>query len=139
MIHWIACSGRSAGRSRGLDHGSMSGLVWILALAVAVQLAAGTLAMMRLRSAGHRLGWFLLAAALLIMTGRRAVSLWSQLLHPDPSALAWGQEIVGLAISLLMLAAVLALGPWFQQAQRDATDAMRFATASSPPPGKESP
>ncbi|HNX50806.1 MAG TPA: PAS domain S-box protein [Thermoanaerobaculaceae bacterium] len=107
----------------------MSGLVWILALAVAVQLAAGTLAMMRLRSAGHRLGWFLLAAALLIMTGRRAVSLWSQLLHPDPSALAWGQEIVGLAISLLMLAAVLALGPWFQQAQRDATDAMRFATA----------
>lgn len=88
----------------------------LLCLSVVLQLAAAAVALRMGRAAGWARGWLLLAGALLLMTGRRVVTLVHVIagrVEPDPFA-----EIVAIGISVLMLTGVAALAPLLRSARR---------------------
>ncbi|HEX5137275.1 MAG TPA: PAS domain S-box protein [Planctomycetota bacterium] len=91
-------------------------MTFVLCLSLVLQLIAATLALRLGREAGWARGWLFLAAALLLMAARRAVTLEGVIagnVRPDAFA-----ELVAIVISILMLLGVTVLGPFLRSAQR---------------------
>lgn len=83
----------------------------IIALSLVLQLVAAILALRLIRVTGGTLAWTLLALASLLMVGRRSLALYYWYATPptDPPLLL--NEIIGVLISLLFVAAVAGLSP----------------------------
>ena len=96
-------------------------IVIVVAAAVICQFLAALLALRLIPLTGKMTAWFLVAAAIALMTGRRFESLVKLLSagpSPEPGLLF---EIVGLVISILMLAGIALIRPLFAElaASRD--------------------
>lgn len=88
----------------------------LLCFSLLLQLGAAALALRLARSTGRLYGWLLVAAALLLMAARRAVTLrgaFAGTVTPDLPA-----ELVAIAISVLMVAGVALLGRFLRSAGR---------------------
>jgi PAS domain S-box-containing protein len=88
-------------------------IIIILAISVLFQFTAAILALRLIRVTGSRIAWILIATAVALMALRRVGPLF-QLLSGDfshPPDLA--HELVGLAISLLMLIGIALIAPLF--------------------------
>ncbi|MBI5507754.1 MAG: hypothetical protein HY903_03260 [Deltaproteobacteria bacterium] len=109
----------------------MSHLLIVVGLAVTFQLTAATLALRLIPLTGKRAAWSLVAAALVLMTVRRAESLAAIVGDHQLSTESAAFEIVGLAISVLLVAGIYKIRPVFAAlltANRDlslANDRMR--------------
>ena len=89
-------------------------LILLIGISALLQFAAAFFAFRLTRVTGFRIAWVLIAAAFCIMAIRRVIAL-AQLLAgepPHPGDLV--VELVGLVISILMLAGVLSIGPLFR-------------------------
>jgi PAS domain S-box-containing protein len=107
----------------------MTALVWIIFFSIAFQLSAAILALRLIRITGRRTGWLLIAVAVSLMTFRRIESL---LMLLNGSPYAGGSvlfEIVGLLLSVLMLAGIWRISPIFQELA-DSREELRAANAS---------
>jgi PAS domain S-box-containing protein len=90
-------------------------MTFLLCFSLLLQLVAAALALRLGREAAWARGWLFVAAALLLMAARRAVTLANVLggdVRPDPSA-----EVVAIGISILMLLGVTFLGPLLRSAR----------------------
>ncbi len=86
----------------------------ILAISVLLQYGAAALAWWQVRLTGHRIAWWLISTAILLMAIRRTVTLYSMSISPDPIAAHPTAEIIALMISVLMFASLLWLTPLFR-------------------------
>lgn len=84
------------------------GLV-LLAVSATVQCFAAVAALRLLYVTRHRLGWGLLTAALAMMAVRRALPLWRALTQPTPWPIDLTSELLGLTISVIICAGLVAL------------------------------
>jgi two-component system cell cycle sensor histidine kinase/response regulator CckA len=102
----------------------------VLITSVAVQLAACALALLLLRFDKRKAGWFALSAAFLLMAVRRLLALDLELTRQSAWLLGLSaQEAVSLLASLLVLAGVLLMRPFFRHADEDSLSATRLAGA----------
>ncbi len=105
----------------------MHGLLIIIGLAaLLMQLLAASLALRLIRITGGRTAWVLIAAALCFMALRRGIKLWRWFAgdFSDPPDIF--DDVVSLAISLCMLAAVWWIPPLFLTIKR-ATETLQRA------------
>lgn len=86
----------------------------VIGLSLVLQLVAAGLAIRLLWLTGRRVAWSLIAIAATFMAARRAIAL-AHALTGQPS-LGTAQELVALAISVLMVSAVALLGSMFREA-----------------------
>lgn len=96
----------------------------ILIVSFALQLTAAVLAVRLIRFTRARLAWTLIAAAAVLMGGRRAVSLHAALVQSPPRRPDLEAELIALAISVLMVVGLAMLGPLFR-AMRHSFDSIR--------------
>jgi PAS domain S-box-containing protein len=90
----------------------------VLVTATLVQLAVAALALRMIRLTGRKWAWSLLALAILLMIVRRSVPLF-RILAGDPTFSSdLGFELVGLAVSVALLASLLGMWPIFAALQR---------------------
>ncbi len=94
----------------------------ILTVSVLLQFSAAALALRLIRVTGRPLAWGLIALALVLMGGRRTITLFRVLsgdatLPPDVTA-----EVVALLISVLMVVGVALIGPLFQSIAREVAE-----------------
>ena len=92
--------------------------VGVLTASIVLQLVAAGLALRLIRVTGWRFAWSFVAAALVLMSLRRCITLYRALvgegtLSPDLMA-----ELVALTISVLMVTGVALIGPPFVRAKR---------------------
>lgn len=108
-----------------------------IGLSIALQIAAAVQALRLIRVTGWRAAWSMFAVALVLMAGRRSVSLVHSVVNGRPIDLM--PEVMALAISVLMLVGVLRISvmlrAWKVAQQRD--DILRraqsaFITAAGP-------
>lgn len=107
----------------------MTAIVFILFFSIAFQLAAAILALRLIRITGRRTGWLLIALAVSLMTVRRIESLIMVLNGTTVFAGDFLFEIVGMILSLLMLAGIWKISPIFQELA-DSREELRGANAS---------
>lgn len=88
-------------------------LALVVGLSVAVQVAAAIVALRLVRVTGKRLSWIFIAAAILFMAVRRAISLVYLFVDEPQPAPDLAFELVGLAVSFLMLAGIVLIKPLF--------------------------
>ncbi len=93
-------------------------LTVVLAASIALQVLAAILALQLIRISGKWRAWTLIAAALLVMVGRRCISLYQLLSGNLPQPLDLQFELVGLAISALMVFGVAFIAPLFLSIRR---------------------
>jgi PAS domain S-box-containing protein len=91
---------------------------YILVMSLALQLVAAALAIALIRITGTIWAWVLVAAALVMMTGRRAITLAAVL--SDRADVNVSAELVALAISVAMVIGVALIRPVFTR-MRDLT------------------
>jgi hypothetical protein len=90
----------------------------VLVTATLVQLAVAAVALRMIRLTGRKWAWSLLALAILLMIVRRSVPLF-RILAGDPTFSSdLGFELVGLAVSVALLASLLGMWPIFASLQR---------------------
>ncbi len=99
-------------------------LKFIVALSVLSQLAAAVLALRLIRVTGRQAAWLLISLGLFGMAVRRIIPLYGLYAGLSPSVLDPAFELVGLVISLCMLAGVAWIGPQFETIRSHA-DAIR--------------
>ncbi|MEK8022944.1 MAG: ATP-binding protein [Candidatus Hydrogenedentota bacterium] len=87
----------------------------MLAVSLALQILAAILALRMIRYAGSRMGWILLAVALLLMAVRRSVTFSHLLLRPGAYQADAAAEIVALIISVCAITAMILLVPTLRQ------------------------
>jgi PAS domain S-box-containing protein len=107
----------------------MPAITLILFFSIAFQLAAAILALRLIRVTGRRTGWLLMAIAVALMAIRRVESLIMAL---NGGAVTGGDllfEIVGLVLSVLMLAGIWRISPIFQELA-DSREELRTANDS---------
>jgi diguanylate cyclase (GGDEF)-like protein/PAS domain S-box-containing protein len=90
----------------------------ILAISVSLQLAAAFLALRLIRTTGGLMAWLALSGAILLMTVRRAISLYNAIVYYPEQQPLLQTELVALLISVLMLLAVYAIRPLFESIRR---------------------
>ncbi|MBI5238582.1 MAG: PAS domain-containing protein, partial [Deltaproteobacteria bacterium] len=81
--------------------------------AALLQLTAAYLALRLIRVTGWTISWLVISGALCIMALRRGYSLWLLLAAGAPPLLPF-DEVIAVAISLLMLVGMLTITPFFQ-------------------------
>ncbi len=86
----------------------------IVALSVLSQLTAAVLALRLIRVTGRQAAWLLISLGLFGMSVRRAIPLYGLYAGLTPSVMDPAFEVVGLVISLCMLAGVAWIGPLFE-------------------------
>ncbi len=89
-------------------------LKFIVALSVLSQLTAAILALRLIRVTGRQAAWLLISLGLFGMAVRRIIPLYGLYRGLPPSVMEPAFELVGLAISLCMLAGVAWIGPLFE-------------------------
>jgi len=93
-------------------------VILVLTISVLLQLAAALLALRLIRTTGGKLAWLTLAAAIILMTVRRSMTLFAAAVdYPDQLPIL-NTELVALLISSLMLIAVIAIRPLFESIRR---------------------
>jgi signal transduction histidine kinase len=93
-------------------------MAFVLGCAIIFQLMAAIVALRLIPLTGKRVAWVLISAALILMVGRHIVPLYG-LLSGDPSIqLDLSYEIVGLALSFLMMLGVIGIAPIFTERKR---------------------
>ncbi len=100
------------------------GSTLVLILSIMVQTAAAALAVRLIWLTGKRWAWGLVAAAILLMVARRCAPLTGTLGVGAPLAFDLPYEVVGLAISVLMLLGIGGMVPVFR-AMRDSAQSLR--------------
>jgi PAS domain S-box-containing protein len=110
-------------------------MIYILLWASIFQFAAAVLALRLIRITQRRVAWSLITIALALMTVRRALPFYRLLFHDAPMPLDFANEIVGMAISFLMMLGVASIAPLFAAFKR-AGDAvyeseMKFRTIAN--------
>lgn len=88
-------------------------LALVVGLSVVVQVAAAIIALRLVRVTGKRLSWIFIAAAILFMAVRRAISLAYLFVDKPQPAPDLAFEMVGLAVSFLMLGGIALIRPLF--------------------------
>lgn len=83
----------------------------ILSISVLLQLTAALLSLRLIKETDKRFPWALLAIALALMASRQIISLTDILVGEKAAPVNLAAEIVALAISVLMISAVLAVKP----------------------------
>ncbi|WP_318556522.1 PAS domain S-box protein [Geobacter anodireducens] len=86
-------------------------ILGIIALSFILQLVAAILALRLIKVTGGALAWALLAMASLLMVGRRSLALYHWYGTPSTPPPLLLNEVIGLLISLLFVAAVAGLSP----------------------------
>lgn len=89
------------------------GMVALIGVSVALQLAAGVLAFRLIRVTGAAGSWVLIACGFWGMAARRVLSLVHTLHASSPTAVDVSFEVLGLLTSVAMLAGVFFVGPIF--------------------------
>lgn len=92
-------------------------LILVLAVSMGFQLVAAVYALCLIRITGFRYAWLFISLALCLMAFRRLIPFLHLLMVPDYS-LDLVNEIIGLALSALMFAGVLGIGPVFLERKR---------------------
>ena len=93
-------------------------VILVLTISVLLQLAAALLALRLIRTTGGRLAWLTLSTAILLMTVRRCMTLFTALVnYPDHLPLL-EPELVALLVSILMLTAIYSIRPLFESIRR---------------------
>jgi|GEM_PF-6327382 len=110
-------------------------MIYILLWASIFQFAAAVLALRLIRISERRLAWGLIAVAMALMTVRRALPLYRLLFHDAPMPLDLANEMVGLALSFLMMLGVASMAPLFAAFKRAGAAAqeseMKFRTIAN--------
>src|SRR5512145_5955 len=86
----------------------------VVALSVLSQLGAAFLALRLIRVTGRQAAWILISLGLFGMAIRRAIPLYGLYAGLSPSVMDPAFEVVGLVISVCMLAGVAWIGPLFR-------------------------
>ncbi len=89
-------------------------LILIIGISVLLQFAAAFFAFRLIRVTGFRIAWVLISSAFCVMAIRRVIVLAQLLAGEVPHSRELATELVGLVISILMLAGVLSIGPLFR-------------------------
>lgn len=111
----------------GLTGGGGGGalvVVVILVASLALQLTAMGLALRLIWVTGRRTAWILISAAIVLMSVRRAITLFSLVAGGPPAKHDLPAEVVALAISILMVAGLLGIGRLFS-ALRDSESVLK--------------
>jgi PAS domain S-box-containing protein len=87
---------------------------FVVGLSIAVQLAAGILALRLIRITGRRSAWALIAAGMLLLVVRRGIVFYHAIFGAPPVAPDLAAEIPALVVSLLLIVGVAMIGPLFQ-------------------------
>lgn len=89
-------------------------LILIIGISALLQFAAAFFAFRLIRVTGFRIAWVLIASAFCVMALRRVIVLAQLVAREVPHSYELTAEVVGLVISILMLAGVLSIGPLFR-------------------------
>ncbi len=93
-------------------------VILVLTISVVLQLAAALLGLRLIRTTGSKLAWLTLSAAIMLMTVRRTMTLFTTLVNYPDQLPIFKAELVALLISVLMLVAVIAIRPLFESIRR---------------------
>lgn len=88
-------------------------LEFVTGLSILLQVMAAISALRLVRISGRRTAWALLSAAIFLMAIRRGLSLFQLLSGQAPGSLDFSYEVIGMIISMFMLAGVVSIGPIF--------------------------
>jgi PAS domain S-box-containing protein len=97
----------------------------ILALSILLQLTAAVLALRLVWVTGKSPAWALIAAGISLMALRRCITLYQLLFWEVPTPLDRTAELVGLAISALMVVGIAWIAPLFR-GLKNTTEALRL-------------
>ncbi len=100
-------------------------LKFVVALSVLSQLTAAILALRLIRVTGRQAAWLLISLALFGMAIRRIIPLYGLYAGHSPAVLDPAFEIVGLVVSLFMLAGIAWIGPLFETIRSHAEEIRR--------------
>lgn len=89
-------------------------LILIIGISLLLQFAAAFCAFRLIRVTGFQIAWVLISSAFCVMAIRRVIVLAQLLAGEVPHSRELATELVGLVISILMLAGVLFIGPLFR-------------------------
>lgn len=89
-------------------------LILIIGISALLQFVAAFFALRLIRVTGFRIAWVLIASAFCVMALRRVIVLAQLVAREIPHSYELTAEVVGLVISILMLAGVLSIGPLFR-------------------------
>jgi len=90
----------------------------ILVVSLLCQLAGAVAALSLIRITGKRWAWLLICAAIVLMAGRRILSIYRFLTEDPTHSPDLSAEVIALVISILQLAGLLLLAPFFRSMQR---------------------
>ena len=93
-------------------------VILVLTISVLLQLAAALLALRLIRTTGGRLAWLTLSTAILLMTVRRCMTLFTALVNYPDDLPQLEPELVALLVSILMLTAIYSIRPLFESIRR---------------------
>ena len=94
--------------------------IFVLGLSTLLQLVAGLLALRLIRVTGRAWAWVLLGAAIFFMAARRVGTLFQYLATGGIDRINLPQELVGLCVSLLIVAAIASMRPILRRLRQDA-------------------
>lgn len=98
--------------------GPLMAVILVLTVSVLLQLAAALVALRLIKTTGGKLAWLALSAAIMFMTVRRSMTLFTALVNYPDHLPVLKTELVALLISVLMLIAVIAIRPLFESIRR---------------------
>ena len=97
---------------------SLSPLMLLLLLSIAIQAAAAIMAIRLIGITGRRVAWCLIVTALLLMSVRRIIPLYRLLVGEQPYTPDLLNELIGLALSCAMAIGLALIAPLFLERKR---------------------
>ena len=94
--------------------GPLVELILLIGISALLLFAAAVFAFRLIRVTGFRIAWVLISSAFCVMAIRRVIVLAELVAREVPPSYELTSEVVGLVISILMLAGVLSIGPLFR-------------------------
>ncbi|MBU1969268.1 MAG: two-component sensor histidine kinase [Gammaproteobacteria bacterium] len=98
-------------------------IVGILGLSIALQFIAAVMAFRLIRLTGERWAWGFIAAAIMLMTIRRSISLFHMVVNGNSYKADVIAEVVALVISILMVIGIARIAPVFRSVRQAKEDA----------------
>jgi signal transduction histidine kinase len=93
-------------------------LVVVIASSLVFQIFAAITALRLIRVTGNRVSWTLIALASVLQAVRRAVPLYHSIVEDTPAGVDLFNETIGLVLSILMVAGITTIGPFFTSIKR---------------------